>query len=68
KTTEPAPESERVIARLEVENAYLRQFLKSELEARRPADHLLAGADGAVPAYPIARSSICLDACGDDPT
>ncbi len=32
-----------VVARLESENAYLRQTLDAEIEARRRADHLVAG-------------------------
>lgn len=34
---------DRLIARLESENAYLRQTLDAEIEARRRADHLVAG-------------------------
>jgi len=41
-----------VIARLESENAYLRQTLDAEIEARRRADHLVAGLMERFPALP----------------
>ena len=40
-TDSTAPDA--LIARLEAENAYLRQILDAEIEARRRADHLVAG-------------------------
>ena len=40
------------IARLEAENAYLRQVLDAEIEARRRADHLVAGLMERLPELP----------------
>ena len=53
--TNPAPSGtmpDAVIARLESENAHLRQILDAEIEARRRADHLVAALMDRIPALP----------------
>jgi hypothetical protein len=46
-----------LIARLETENAYLRQVLDAEIEARRRADHLVAGFLERMPELPTGEPS-----------
>jgi hypothetical protein len=55
--TDRGAEAERLIARLEADNAYLRGLLDAEIEARRRADHLLAGALERLAALPATTAT-----------
>jgi len=48
----PSTDASAVMARLESENAYLRQTLDASIEARRRADHLVAALMERLPALP----------------
>jgi hypothetical protein len=58
------PVADALIARLEAENAYLRQLLDAEIEARRRADHLVAGLVERLPA--LAEAGTAQDAAQRD--